>query len=104
MAVVGWLSAPETAMLKISAGTCITYSIPPIADVCRLTISKQSMLSRGVYVHSVKEPDAMIRHHAEILPSLTIEVGWSESYPKLYPGCTGLDDRRHCGDKCITAC
>ena len=35
------------------------------------------------YLHSVKEPDAMLRVRDEPLPSLILEVAWSETYPKL---------------------
>ena len=38
---------------------------------------------QGIYANSVKEPDAMLRATGEPHPCMTIEAGWSESYPKL---------------------
>ena len=38
---------------------------------------------QGAYANSVKQPDFTIRHNTEVLPSVTIEARWSETYPKL---------------------
>ena len=38
---------------------------------------------QGPYAASRKEPDLLLRHDAQHLPSFVIESGWSESLPRL---------------------
>ena len=37
----------------------------------------------GVYAGSVKEPDFFITPDAALYPSIVVECGWSESFPRL---------------------
>ncbi|GKZ65866.1 hypothetical protein AnigIFM60653_011483 [Aspergillus niger] len=38
----------------------------------------------GTYLHSQKEPDLFLRPDSDRCPSVVIESGWSESWPRLY--------------------
>ncbi|OXV09244.1 hypothetical protein Egran_02989, partial [Elaphomyces granulatus] len=39
---------------------------------------------QGPYTASRKEPDLLLRHNTEDLPSFVIESGWTESLPRLH--------------------
>ncbi|KAJ5895219.1 hypothetical protein N7495_006910 [Penicillium taxi] len=64
MVATGVLTPFEQAQFESNVGTTMKFTTGP-------------------YLGSVKQPDFFIRTDDEVLPSLVIEVGWSESYDDL---------------------
>ncbi|KAF8456200.1 hypothetical protein BGX38DRAFT_1266510 [Terfezia claveryi] len=61
---MGWLTPQEFSILDFQVGTTIDGF-------------------QGAYANSVKEPDALLQVDTDLIPSLVMEAGWSESFPKL---------------------
>ncbi|KAJ9363747.1 hypothetical protein C8Q69DRAFT_482032 [Paecilomyces variotii] len=65
MVLGGFLTAAEGHALTLGVGTTINHL-------------------NGPYTGSRKDPDMLIRHELEPLPSIAIESGWAESLPRLH--------------------
>ncbi|EGC41924.1 conserved hypothetical protein [Histoplasma capsulatum var. duboisii H88] len=65
MGTEGFLTAAEIDELKIQTGTTFRGFTAP-------------------YTHSSKEPDTYLLPDDKPLPTIVVETGWSESWPRLY--------------------
>jgi len=92
MIQTGWLMPQESDLLDFSVGTSKTYLQSLVGGYKLETLVAKNPKAidnfQPPYVNAVKQPDAMLMVQSEIMPSVTLEVGWSQSYPKLKDATT----------------